>query len=153
MKAILLLEVNRQMTVEPLERFIKAQDCAYELALAEIKQGKKSNHWMWYIFPQLIGLGFSDTAKHYGIKDLAQAEAYLQHPILGKRLVEISNELLKLEITDPQLIFDSPDDLKLKSSMTLFALVKDTDEVFEKVLAKFFNGIKDSKTLYFCAPI
>lgn len=135
------------MEAQSLDRFIKAQDRTYELALLEVKQGKKRTHWMWYIFPQLKGLGFSDMSQYYGITDLSEANAYLKHVTLGARLIQISEELLKLNTTDALQIFGSPDELKLRSSMTLFALVKDADKVFEKVLTKFFDGKKDPKTL------
>ncbi len=130
-----------------LEKFIEAQKADYAVALAEIKRGKKQSHWMWYIFPQIEGLGFSSTSKYYAIKNLDEAAAYLKHEILGKRLIEITGVLLLLETNDAHKIFGSPDDLKLKSSMTLFAAVPDTDKVFEMVLEKFFNGAKDNKTL------
>jgi len=145
-----LLRVENSLPkTKSLERFIKAQDQTYELALAEIKQGKKRSHWMWYIFPQLKGLGFSDMSQYYGITDISEANAYLKHVILGTRLIQISEELLKLPTTDACQIFGSPDELKLRSSMTLFALIKDADKVFEKVLTKFFDGKKDPKTLSF----
>lgn len=135
------------MTRQSLNRFLTAQERDYETALAEIKGGRKRSHWMWYIFPQIAGLGFSETSKFYAIKDRAEAEAYLQHPVLGKRLIEISNALLELEDNHATRIFGSPDDLKLKSSMTLFAALPDTDPVFGQVLAKFYNGIHDWETL------
>ncbi len=102
---------------------------------------------MWYIFPQIQGLGFSEISKHYAIKDLAEAEAYLKHPVLGSRLIRICTELLGLEDSDANKVFGSPDDLKLKSSMTLFASLPNADAVFQSVLAKFFNGMRDNKTL------
>ncbi|WP_158795494.1 DUF1810 domain-containing protein [Pedobacter sp. L105] len=130
-----------------LERFINAQHTNYHQALAEIKKGKKQSHWMWYIFPQIQGLGFSETAKFYAIADLQEAAAYLQHQILGSRLLAISNELLKLRNSDAHQIFGSPDDLKLKSSLTLFSCLPNADPVFQLLLDKFFNGAKDSRTL------
>ncbi len=102
---------------------------------------------MWYIFPQIQGLGFSETSKFYAIKDINEAEEFLKHPVLGSRLVHICNELLNLECNDANKIFGSPDDLKLKSSMTLFSSLPNTNPVFELVLEKFFNGTKDNKTL------
>ncbi|MEO6549807.1 MAG: DUF1810 domain-containing protein [Ferruginibacter sp.] len=131
-----------------LERFIEAQRKAYPVALSEIQRGRKQSHWMWYIFPQLQGLGFSETSKIYAIKNLAEAEEYLQHPILGSRLIEVSAALLNLKGNNANGIFGSPDDLKLKSCMTLFAAVKNADPVFGAVLDKFFNGTKDNKTLH-----
>lgn len=130
-----------------LQRFLDAQATDYAQALAEIKNGRKRSHWMWYIFPQIQGLGFSSTSRHYAIRDLAEATAYLQHPVLGKRLAEISSALLGLASRDASRVFGSPDDLKLKSSMTLFAAVPGADGVFEQVLAKFFGGVRDGQTL------
>jgi uncharacterized protein (DUF1810 family) len=130
-----------------LERFIDAQGSSYPVALSEIKNGKKQSHWMWFIFPQVEGLGFSATSKYYAIKDIHEAGEFLKHPILGQRLIQISHELLNLESNDAHKIFGSPDDLKLKSSMTLFSLVHNADPVFQLVLDKFFKGSKDSKTL------
>ncbi|HVX26358.1 MAG TPA: DUF1810 domain-containing protein [Parafilimonas sp.] len=130
-----------------LERFLDAQKNDYATALSEIKNGKKESHWMWYIFPQAMGLGYTSTSIHYSIKDLDEAKAYLDHPVLGKRLIEITNATLALETNDARQVFGSPDNLKLKSSMTLFSLVPDADKVFEKVLDKFFDGKKDEKTL------
>lgn len=130
-----------------LQRFIDAQKRDYEIALSEIKNGRKRSHWMWYIFPQIKGLGFSETSKFYGITNLKEAEEFLTHPVLGKRLVEISNELLNLPTNNAHAVFGSPDDIKLKSSMTLFSLVPNADAVFQKVLDKFFDGKKDEKTL------
>jgi uncharacterized protein (DUF1810 family) len=130
-----------------LQRFIDAQQSDYAIASAEIKNGRKQSHWMWYIFPQIKGLGFSATSKFYAISNIIEAVEYLGHPVLGSRLVEISNQLLQLDGNDAYKIFGSPDDLKLKSSMTLFATLPKTDKVFQLVLDKFFNGTKDNKTL------
>jgi uncharacterized protein (DUF1810 family) len=135
------------MANESLDRFIEAQKPDYSIALAEIKQGRKRSHWMWYIFPQIRGLGFSETSTYYAIKDLDEAKQYLQHPVLGKRLIEISKALLENEENDATKIFGTPDDLKLRSSMTLFAAVPNADPVFQAVLNKFFEGKQDSKTL------
>ena len=129
-----------------LERFIDAQNTSYEIALSEIKMGRKKSHWMWYIFPQVQGLGFSETSKYYAIKDIGEAKAFLEHPVLGERLVRICNALLNLESGNAHKIFGSPDDLKLQSSMTLFSSLN-INPVFQKVLEKFFNGAKDDKTL------
>ena len=129
-----------------LERFIDAQEASYEIALSEIKSGRKKSHWMWYIFPQVQGLGFSETSKFYAIKDIGEAKAFLEHPILSERLVRICNALLHLESDNAHNIFGSPDDLKLRSSMTLFSSLN-INPVFQKLLEKFFNGIKDDKTL------
>lgn len=136
------------MTAEhTLERFIIAQEHDYENALAEIKNGKKRSHWMWYIFPQISGLGITDTSRFYGIKNMDEAQLYADHPLLGNRLIEISKELLKLKEEDPLKILGSPDHLKLNSSMTLFSQVKNADPIFRQVLEKFFKGTKDMKTL------
>ncbi|GAB3638159.1 DUF1810 domain-containing protein [Hymenobacter arcticus] len=129
-----------------LQRFLDAQATAYPQALAEIHAGRKRSHWMWFIFPQIQGLGFSQISKHYAINDLEEAEAYVQHPVLGERLVEISTALLGLASSDANRVFGDPDDLKLKSSMTLFAAVPGANPVFEAVLAKFFRGGHDAKT-------
>ncbi len=129
-----------------LQRFLNAQENDYPIALSEIKKSRKKNHWMWYIFPQLKGLGISTTSIFYAIKDKEEAEAYLNHPVLGNRLVEICNELLKLKSNDAYQIFDI-DDKKLKSSITLFALLENTNPVFHSVLEKFFQGKKDNRTL------
>lgn len=102
---------------------------------------------MWYIFPQIHGLGFSEVSKFYAIKDIPEAEAFLNHPVLGDRLVRISTELLNLAARNATAVFGSPDDLKLKSSMTLFSSIPNADPVFQLVLNKFFNGTKDGKTL------
>jgi uncharacterized protein (DUF1810 family) len=130
-----------------LQRFIDAQQSDYETALSEIKRGRKQSHWMWYIFPQIQGLGFSATSKLYAIKNLQEARQYLQHPLLGKRLKEITNALIDLPSNNAHEIFGSPDDVKLKSSMTLFATLPGADPVFESALKKFFNGERDAKTL------
>lgn len=130
-----------------LQRFLDAQATAYPQALAEVKAGSKRSHWMWYLFPQIQGLGFSEISKHYAIRDAAEAAVYLQHPVLGPRLREISGELLKLSSRDAGRIFGSPDDLKLRSSMTLFAAVPGADPVFGAVLAAFFGGQPDAQTL------
>ena len=133
---------------QDLSRFIKAQDSSYEEALSEIKSGRKRSHWMWYIFPQFKGLGYSETSKYYSIKDMDEAKRYLNHPILGERLKLITKELLALDENNANNVFGSPDDLKLKSSMTLFAAIEVTKEnIFQAVLDKYFNGQTDIKTL------
>jgi len=128
-----------------LDRFIKAQETDYAIALAEIRNGRKRSHWMWYIFPQYKGLGFSSTSQYYAIQNKKETEEYLAHPVLGKRLLEISEVLLELESNDAGKVMGYPDDMKLRSSMTLFYLVSD-NEVFKKVLDKFFDGKIDTKT-------
>lgn len=134
-------------TGEDLDKFLEAQERDYAGALAEIRNGRKYGHWIWYIFPQVAGLGMSSTSTYYGIKSLEEATRYLQHPVLGARLVEISNAMLELKNKSANQILGSPDDLKLRSSMTLFSLVENADGVFQAVLDKYFNGQPDQKTL------
>ena len=129
-----------------LQRFIDAQSSSYQTALSEIKSGRKRSHWMWYIFPQIQGLGVSETAQFYALKDADEAADFLAHPVLGQRLLDISNALLGLASTDAHGILGSPDDMKLKSSMTLFASLRSNPE-FQQVLNKFFGGAPDVKTL------
>ncbi|WP_373482805.1 DUF1810 domain-containing protein [Acetobacterium sp.] len=131
--------------MDTVERFVKAQEESYGQALTQIKNGRKRSHWMWFIFPQLKGLGRSETARYYGIKNWEEAKAYMAHPLLGSRLLEISGELLKLESCNANAVFGRPDDLKLKSSMTLFYLV-DGNPTFKAVLDKFFGGEIDEVT-------
>ena len=135
------------MNKDNLDRFVDAQQQDYKTALTEVSNGSKRSHWMWYIFPQVAGLGFSSAAQYYAIRDLTEAEAYLSHPLLGPRLVTICKALLEQENTDALRIFGNPDNLKLKSSMTLFAEVDGSDPVFAQVLDRFFDGKKDSRTL------
>ena len=130
-----------------LKRFHDAQERDYSIALEEIKKGEKRSHWMWYIFPQLKGLGRSYNAEFYGINDLSEAIAYLLNDTLSERLEEISHALLDLKGNDALLIMGNPDHHKLKSSMTLFSSVPGSNPVFEKVLIKFFQGRKSRKTL------
>lgn len=136
------------MAIQPdLQRFIDAQQRHYDIALTEIKNGKKRSHWMWYIFPQIQGLGFSETSKYYAIQNEQEAITFLKHPLLGTRLIQICHALLQLAQKDATHIFGYPDDMKLKSSMTLFAALPNADPVFQAVLNKFFNGTKDEKTM------
>ena len=130
-----------------LNRFIEAQNSDFNKALDEIKQGKKSSHWMWYIFPQFKGLGSSSTSQMFAIKSIAESQAYIKQPILGPRLVEITSVLLNLESLSAYSIFGSPDDLKLKSSMTLFNAVQNETNIFELTLDKYFFGTKCEKTI------
>jgi uncharacterized protein (DUF1810 family) len=131
----------------PLSRFIDAQNGGiYEQALAEIKGGRKQSHWMWFIFPQMEGLGFSGTAQFYGIQGLAEAKAYLADAALGPRLREICAALLALDTSDPHKVFGSPDDMKLRSSMTLFALAAPEEKLFTDVLGKYYGGERCSRT-------
>jgi len=130
-----------------LDRFVSAQQKVYPQALAEIRQGRKTSHWMWFIFPQLKGLGHSSNALYYGVMDIAEATAYLRHPVLGPRLVEISRALLPLPGKNATTVMGSPDDIKLCSSMTLFSRVPEADPVFTQVLEKYFQGKEDGRTI------
>ena len=130
-----------------LDKFVSAQARDYDTALAEIRSGYKRSHWMWYIFPQLQGLGFSPTAQYYGIRDLEQAKDYMAHPVLGPRLVEISDALLSLPGSNPSAVMGYPDDLKLCSCMTLFELAAPDEPVFGRVLEKYYGGRRDRMTL------
>ena len=129
-----------------LNRFITAQEKIYDRVLAELRNGKKRTHWMWYIFPQLTGLGHSKTTKYYAIKSPKEAIAYLNHPLLGSRLTECANTILAIEGKTVSQIFGHPDDRKLKSSMTLFSQVS-TNPVFVRVLDKYFSGDRDDRTI------
>lgn len=130
-----------------LDRFHEAQKFSYEQALREIRSGRKLSCWMWYIFPQIAGLGMSSTAQYYAIADLQEAVAYMEDEVLGGRLVEISGALTELETDDAYQVFGSPDNMKLRSSMTLFSIAAPQQEVFQKVLNKFFGGERDRRTL------
>ena len=130
-----------------LERFYKAQEYDYETALSEIRNGRKESHWMWYIFPQIAGLGRSTTAEYYAIKSKEEAKAYIEDPVLGKRLIEISQALLQVSSNDAEMVMGWPDNLKLRSCMTLFAEVAPEQPVFRNVLEKFYDGEMDEKTL------
>jgi uncharacterized protein (DUF1810 family) len=130
-----------------LSRFTSAQDSIYDSVLAELRNGQKRTHWMWYIFPQIDGLGHSTTSKHYAIKSLEEARQYLNHPVLGKRLLECAEAVFTAEGRSISEIFGYPDNLKLKSSMTLFACVAELHSVFSRILDKYFNGEKDALTL------
>ena len=130
-----------------LRRFISAQKQDYLTALEEIRRGRKRSHWMWYIFPQLRGLGMSSTSYFYGIESLEEARAFLDDPYLGGNLREISQALLSLDTGDARSVMGSPDDLKHRSSMTLFSLAAPEEPVFKKVLEKFYRGVQDPATL------
>lgn len=130
-----------------LERFVEAQEYSYQNALAEIRKGRKVSHWMWYIFPQLKELGKSSTALYYGIDSMEEAKAYIQHPLLGKRLLEISGVLVELDKTDAVEIFGSIDAKKLRSCMTLFHLAAPEEPVFTEVLNQYFDGKSDKRTI------
>jgi uncharacterized protein (DUF1810 family) len=129
-----------------LARFASAQDGVFDCALAEIRNGDKRSHWMWFIFPQIDGLGFSSTAKRYAIKSAEEARQYLPHPVLGPRLLECAEAVLEVAGRSAFDIFGSPDDLKLKSCMTLFESVAGQDSVFSRVLDKYYQGKRDSRT-------
>ena len=130
-----------------LDRFLDAQRGDYAAALAEVRRGRKTSHWMWYIFPQIAGLGQSSTARYYSIRDLEEAREYYAHPVLGQRLREISGVLLELRGSDPVAVFGGIDSMKLKSSMTLFAMAAPDDPVFQQVLDKYYGGEQDALTL------
>jgi uncharacterized protein (DUF1810 family) len=130
-----------------LSRFVQAQEDDYEQALAEIRSGRKRSHWMWYIFPQIDGLGFSSTSRLYSIKSIAEAEAYLSHPVLGPRLVECAEATLRVEGRSAFEIFGSTDEMKLRSCATLFACVAPAGSVFDRLIDKYFQGQRDGKTL------
>ena len=137
-----------------LIRFVQAQrdgheadrGADYERALSEIKRGRKSSHWMWYIFPQFNGLGSSTLAKQFSIKSVAEAEAYLRHPVLGPRLTECAEAVLSVKERSAYDIFGSPDDIKLRSCATLFAFVSPAGSVFDRLLNQYFRGERDHKT-------
>jgi len=130
-----------------LERFVQAQNDVYDDVLIELRNGRKRSHWMWFIFPQIEGLGFSAISQLYSIKSLAEATAYLVHPILGPRLKECAETVLGVEGRSVHEIFGSPDDMKLKSSATLFAHVSPPGSVFHRTLDKYYGGVRDTRTL------
>jgi uncharacterized protein (DUF1810 family) len=129
-----------------LERFVEAQAPVYDRALAELKAGRKQSHWMWFVFPQIAGLGNSPMAQHYAIQNLAEARAYLAHPVLGARLWECTQTVIDIEGKTTHDIFGSPDELKFRSSMTLFDLAS-PDDIFRAALAKYFSAEADPLTL------
>ena len=129
-----------------LSRFVEAQEGVYEEALAELRRGRKTSHWMWFVFPQLVGLGRSGMARRYGISSLEEARAYLDHPLLGSRLRECTGAVVAVPDRTAHQIFGSPDDLKLRSCMTLFAQAGD-DGCFREALERFFGGAEDERTL------
>ena len=130
-----------------LERFVDRQKDSYDTAYKELSQGMKQSHWMWWIFPQIIGLGITSISKEYSIKSIEEARAFLDHPYLGKNLKEICKVLLDTKSNDASYVMGYPDDLKLCSSMTLFIEADPEEKLFQQVLDKFFNGRKDSRTL------
>ena len=130
-----------------LRRFVDAQDPVYERVCTELRNGRKTSHWMWFVFPQLRGLGQSQMAHAFGISSRAEAEAYLKHPVLGARLRECTRLVNLVEGRSIEEIFGYPDDLKFRSSMTLFAQVSPDDDIFVKALQKYFGGVPDQLTL------
>ena len=130
-----------------LSKYKLAHQRDYEITLTEIRNGRKLSHWMWYIFPQVKGLGRSSTSEYYGIQNLDEAKEFLADDYLGKHLVEISYALLQIDCNDAKMVMGRPDDIKLKSSMTLFSLATSDEDVFIKVLDKFFGGKKDYRTI------
>ncbi|HEY2713220.1 MAG TPA: DUF1810 domain-containing protein [Chthoniobacterales bacterium] len=131
-----------------LDRFVQAQKDSYEQALSEIKSGEKRSHWMWYIFPQIAGLGHSAMSQRYSIKSLAEAKAYLGHPVLGPRLIICGEALLNLENRSADGIFGFLDAKKLRSSVTLFAAASPGESIFQQLLSKYFCGEHDPATLH-----
>jgi len=130
-----------------LQRFVAAQGPVYERVVAELRQGRKASHWMWFIFPQIAGLGHSATAREFAISSRAEAEAYLRHPILGPRLRECTRLVTEIEGRSAREIFGSPDDLKFRSSMTLFAEAAPQERLFATALQQYFNGEVDLLTI------
>lgn len=135
------------MPDKELIRFLEAQNQMYLTAHTEVKKGSKKSHWMWFIFPQVKGLGTSETARYFGLNGISEATEYLKHPVLGRHLIEISQALLALEGKTAHQIFGTPDDLKLRSCMTLFAAVENSNPVFSWILDKYFDGRPDALTL------
>jgi uncharacterized protein (DUF1810 family) len=130
-----------------LNRFVEAQESVYSAALTELQAGKKQTHWMWFIFPQIDGLGYSWMARHYAVHNANEARAYLAHTLLGPRLLECSAAVLAIDGASMSEVFGFPDDAKLRSSMTLFAQVAGRDSLFARVLDKHFGGQRDDSTL------
>jgi uncharacterized protein (DUF1810 family) len=129
-----------------LQRFVDAQSQTYDQALAELRAGEKRTHWMWFVFPQIAGLGRSGMAQRFAVSGLEEARAYLSHPTLGRRLVECARVLTDLDIADPVAVFGSVDAQKLRSSMTLFAHAAPDEPVFRQVLDHYFDGTEDDAT-------
>lgn len=132
---------------ENVQRFVEAQQVNFDTALSELKAGKKTSHWMWYIFPQIKGLGKSEISKYYAIQNIEEAREYLNNEYLSHNMNELLNVLLKQNTSNPTDIFGKPDDMKLKSSMTLFALADKNNEKYKKVLEKYFFGDFDKRTI------
>lgn len=142
-----------ELRLTDLQKFVDAQEYGYsfgetyETALSEMKQGQKMTHWIWYVFPQIRGLGISGTTAYFSIKDLNEAKDYYAHPVLGARLIEITEELLKIRTDDPMVVFGYPDAYKVRSCMTLFKYAAPEQKLFQKVLDKFCRGMEDDKTV------
>ncbi len=134
-----------------LQRFVDAQAAAYAAALAEIRKGRKTSHWMWFAFPQIAGLGHSATSQHFAIRSLAEARAYLAHPMLGRRLRESVGALQDLSDTTAERVFGSVDAAKLRSSLTLFVAAAPEERLFAAALARWFRGAADERTLVLLA--
>ena len=141
------MSINSSTDPFDLARFVQAQAGSYDQALAEIRAGRKRSHWMWYIFPQIDGLGFSSMSRRYAIKSIAEATAYLDHPLLGTRLVACCEAALGIEGRSAFEIFGTPDDMKLRSCATLFESVVPARAVFTRVIEKYFDGERDAATL------
>lgn len=141
------------MSTDPfdLQRFVDAQDPVLGTVLAELRAARKRSHWMWFVFPQLAALGHSAMARHYGLASLQEAGAYWQHPVLGPRLRTCCDALLQVQGRSAHDVFGSPDDLKLRSCMTLFALAAPTEPMFDRVLQQFCGGERDARTVALCA--
>ena len=142
-----------ELRLTDLQKFVDAQEYGYsfgetyETALSEMRQGQKVSHWIWYVFPQIQGFGISGTTAYFSIKDLNEAKDYYAHPVLGARLIEITEELLKIRTDDPMAVFGYPDAYKVRSCMTLFKYAAPEQELFQKVLDKFCRGMEDDKTV------
>ena len=142
-----------ELRLTDLQKFVDAQERGYsfgetyETALSEMRQGQKVSHWIWYVFPQIQGLGISGTTAYFSIKDLNEAKDYYAHPVLGARLIEITEELLKIRTDDPMVVFGYPETYKVRSCMTLFKYAAPEQELFQKVLDKFCRGMEDDKTV------
>ncbi|RUL77683.1 DUF1810 domain-containing protein [Dyella choica] len=137
------------MTDDPfhLQRFLDEQVAMYERVVAELRAGRKTSHWMWFIFPQIEGLGFSSTSRFFAIHSIEEARAYLRHPVLGLRLHECAELVIRIDGKSARQIFGSPDELKFRSCMTLFSKADPIDPVFQRALKKYFDGVDDPRTL------
>ena len=136
-----------------LQRFVTAQATVIDAVRVELRAGRKRSHWMWFVFPQLRGLGLSATAQHYGIASLDEARAYLAHPVLGERLRECVGLMLQVPEADAHAILGSPDDLKFRSCLTLFALAAPEEPLFKQALERFYAGEPDPRTLALCGTM